>query len=160
MRWKGILLTSGLLVIALIVVVLLSLRFLPETELIRRGVQDKLTELTGRQIVIGSIRFTTSFSNLITLNLDRIVVMSHDGGKVASVDRLILAPSLKGLLRGELSIKWATVKGLRAGFERHRGRRSQRSIRECDRSRDFASHNRNETPRGHKSPCEGGIEHE
>jgi len=118
MLWKRILLTSGLLIIALMAAVLLSLRFLPETELIRKGVQDKLTELTGRQIVIGSIKFTSSFSNLITLNLDRIVVMSHDGGEVASVDRLILAPSLKGLLNRELSIKSATVTGLRARFER------------------------------------------
>ncbi len=118
MRWKRILLTSGLLIIVLMAAVLLCLRFLPETELIRRGVQDKLTELTGRQIVVGSIRFTSSLSNLITLNLDGIVVTSHDGGRIASVDRLILAPSLKGLLWGELSIKSATVKGLRAKFER------------------------------------------
>ncbi len=118
MSWKRILLTSGLLIIALMAVALLSLRFLPETELIRRGVQDKLAELTGRQIVIGSIKVTSSFPDLIVLHLDGIAVMSHDGRKIASVDRLILAPSLNGLLKRELSIKSATVTGLRARFER------------------------------------------
>jgi len=118
MNWRRILVILGALITLIVAALLLSARFLPQTELIRRSVQNELRELTGREITIDSIKFTGSFPDLITLDLQGIALVSHDGRKVASVDRLILSPSLLALLRREISIKSATINGLRATLER------------------------------------------
>ncbi len=118
MRLKRILLILALFVAITVAFCLFSLRFLPNTELIRGSVQEELIELTGRQIAIGSIKFTSSFSDIITLTLEKIVVVSPDGKKIASVEQLVLVPSLKELFKRELCIKSAIIDGLSATFER------------------------------------------
>ena len=118
MRWKRILLILASFLAITVAFCLFSLRFLPNTELVRGSVQEKLVELTGRQIAIGSIKFTGSISDIITLTLEKIVVVSPDGKKIASVEQLVLVPSLKELFKRELCIKSAIINGLWASFER------------------------------------------
>ena len=81
MRWKRILLILGSLVAIIVALCIIVIRFLPDTELIRGSVQEKLVELTSRRIVIGSIKFTGSISDVITLTLEKIAVISPDGKK-------------------------------------------------------------------------------
>jgi len=118
MRWKRILLILASFLAITVAFCLFSLSFLPNTELVRGSVQEKLIELTGRQIAIGSIKFTGSISDIITLTLEKIVVVSPDGKKIASVEQLVLVPSLKELFKRELCIKSAIIDGLWATFER------------------------------------------
>ncbi len=118
MRWKRILLILVSLVAITVALCIISIRFLPDTELVRGSVQEKLVELTGRRIVIGSIKFTGSISDVITLTLEKIAVISPDGKKVASANKLVLVPSLKELFKREFCIKSARIDGLWATFER------------------------------------------
>ncbi len=118
MRSKTLFLIFISIIILITIFYLAIFQLLPDSELIRLSVQDKLGQLTGKKILIGSLKLTSSISEVITLNLEKIALISDDGKEVASIEQLRLTPSLKELLNREICINSATVTGLRARVER------------------------------------------
>jgi hypothetical protein len=91
---------------------------LPGTDFVRNGVQDKLKEVTGQEVSLGSIQISGSFPSLISLTIQDVAVKSLDGKKVLSADSVALIPELAPLLKRELSVKSLTIRGLRTTMRR------------------------------------------
>ena len=97
---------------------MVSIRILPETDLIRSRVQDQLSSLTGQGVTLGPLKVSWSFPRLVSLNVEGISIASQDGKKLASADKLILIPSLARLLKKEVAVESMTILGLRASIRR------------------------------------------
>jgi hypothetical protein len=119
-HFRRILVVLLLLVAILVTAVVVCIRILPETDLIRNRVQDQLSSLTGQTVTLGSLKVSWSFPRLISLNVKGISIVSRDGKKLLSADRLILIPSLSHLLQKEVTVESVTIQGLRAAIRRAR----------------------------------------
>lgn len=117
-HFRRILIVLLLLVAFFVIAVVVSIRVLPETDLIRSRVQDQLSSLTGQGVTLGSMKVSWSFPRLISLNVEGISIASPDGKKLASADKLILIPSLARLLKKEVAVESMTIWGLRAAIRR------------------------------------------
>lgn len=86
---------------------------LPGTDFVRNGVQDKLREVTGQEVSLGSIEISGSFPSLISVTVKDVALSSSDGKKVLSADSVVLIPELAPLLQREVSVESVTIRGLR-----------------------------------------------
>ncbi len=115
-----------ILIIALVPVVLIAatlivaIRFLPESDLIRQNVQAKLGELTGQEVVLGSLKVTTSFPRLVHLTFEGVAVNSPRGKRILSADTIVLSPALMPLFKRQVSVESITVQGLRMSLDQIR----------------------------------------
>lgn len=91
--------------------------YLPETDLIRDGLREKLSRLTGREVSVGSLKVSFAFPALIHIKLKDITVASKNGEPLLSTQSAELSPSLLSLLKGRVDVESVTVIGLR-GFVR------------------------------------------
>jgi hypothetical protein len=96
---------------------ILAVRFLPDTDLVRSSVQDKLRAITGYDVVLGSLHVSTSFPRLIRLRVEGVSVNSPQGRTVISADNVVLSPSLISVFSREIRVEAVTVTGLRAVLE-------------------------------------------
>src|SRR5208283_1245693 len=103
-HFRRILIVLLLLAALFVTAVVVGIRFLPETDLIRSRVQDQLSTLTGQGVTLESLKVSWSFPRLISLNVEGISIASQDGKKLASADKLILIPSLALLLKKEVAV--------------------------------------------------------
>lgn len=92
-------------------------RYVPDTEIVRSGVQEKLRALTGHDVTIGTLRVSTAFPRLVHLRLEGISITSPQGKALVSADSLVLSPSLVSLFSGEVNVESATITGLRGTLE-------------------------------------------
>ncbi|MBI5569973.1 MAG: DUF748 domain-containing protein [Desulfomonile tiedjei] len=106
------------LVAVLAILAFFAVWFLSDTDLVKSAVTDKLRELTGQEIVVGSIKFTWGVPDLVGLKLEAIRATGTNGEQLASIDRLTLTPSLPALLHREILISSITIDGLRASVNR------------------------------------------
>jgi len=100
------------------IAIAVSIRVLPETDLIKSRVQDQLSNLIGQKVTLGSMKVSWSIPRLISLNVEGISIASREGTKLLSADRLILIPSLSLLFRKEIAVESITVQGLHATIRR------------------------------------------
>ncbi|MBI5251015.1 MAG: DUF748 domain-containing protein [Desulfomonile tiedjei] len=117
-RYKRVFMVFSGLIALLIVVALLALKFLPETEFIRINVQDHLRRITGQQVSVGSISVSPSYTGVLNLKVRGIAVASEQGKLLLSADELILSPEIIPFFRKEISVESVTVRGLRATVRR------------------------------------------
>jgi AsmA-like C-terminal region/AsmA family len=115
---RRILVVLLLLVAFFVTAVVVCIRVLPETDLIRSRVQDQLSNLTGQTVTLGSLKISWSFPRLISLNVKGLSIASRDGKKLVSADRLIIIPSLALLLKKEVVVESVTIQGMRAAIRR------------------------------------------
>lgn len=111
----------GILAIVAVLIlgsVVLAVRFLPDTEIVRSSVQEKLREVTGQDVAIGALHVSTSFPRLVHLRLEDISVNSPQGKQLMSADSIVLSPSLFALFHREIAVESATITGLRVALER------------------------------------------
>ncbi|MBI4966450.1 MAG: DUF748 domain-containing protein [Desulfomonile tiedjei] len=107
-----------LVLIALIAATaLVAVRFLPESDLIRNNVQEKLGALIGHEVVLGALKISASFPSLIHLSFEGISVNSPRGKRILSADKVVLSPALRPLLNREVSVESITVQGLRLSVD-------------------------------------------
>jgi len=111
----GILAVLALLILGSLV---LAIRFLPDTEIVRSSVQEKLRDMTGQDVAIGALRVSTSFPRLVHLRLEDISITSPQGKSLISADSIVLSPSVFALFHREIAVESATITGLRAALER------------------------------------------
>ncbi len=105
------------LVVMLIVVasaVALLFVYLPETDLIRDGLCEKLKTLTGHEVTVGSLKLSFSFPAFVNIKLSNISVASAKGEPLLLTNSAELSPSLLSLVRGHVEVESVTVNGLRA----------------------------------------------
>ncbi len=121
-RIRKLILIVLALVCLLAAVVVVAVRFLPETDLIRHNIEERLRAATGRPVSLGALKVSVSFPRLINLSVEGISVPSEDGKSFIAADRVILTPSLTSLLRREICIESLTVQGLRASIRRTRSK--------------------------------------
>ncbi len=117
-HFRRVLIVFLLLMALFLTAVVVSIRILPETDLIRSRVQDQLSSLTGQGVTLGPLKVSWSFPRLVSLNVEGISIASQDGKKLASADKLILIPSLARLLKKEVAVESMTILGLRASIRR------------------------------------------
>jgi uncharacterized protein YhdP len=117
-RFKRLLVICSVLIALLIVIALLALRFLPETEFIRSSVQEQLRRITGQQVSVGSISVSPSYTGALNLRVRGIAVASAQGKLLLSADELILSPEMLPFFRKEISIESITIQGLRTTVRR------------------------------------------
>ncbi len=117
-HFRRILVILLLLMALVVTAVAVSIRVLPETDLIRSRVQDQLSSLTGQGVTLESLKISWSFPRLISLKVEGISIVSQDGKKLASAERLVLIPSLALLLKKEVVVESMTIQGLRAAIRR------------------------------------------
>lgn len=108
-RYKKILLAGALVLALVAVAVVAALRFLPETDLIRNTLRDRLSASTGHNVSLGALKVSLSFPHLLSLTLEGISVSSHEGKRLVLADRVSLAPSLASLFGSQLVIESITV---------------------------------------------------
>lgn len=96
----------------------LAIFLLPETDLVRTNVQDQLTQLSGQKVSIGSIKVSLAFPKLAHLNLEGISVQTPEGAELFAADRIVLSPSLGGLLTRRLDIESVVVERFRTSIVR------------------------------------------
>ena len=117
-RMKRILLIGICLLVALAAALAAIVLLLPESDLLRAGVQEKLRDSTGREVTLGSLRVSVSFPSVITLTVEGISVPSQRGKSLLSADRLTLVPSLASLFGDAIAIESITVQGMRLSVRR------------------------------------------
>jgi hypothetical protein len=99
-------------------IVVVAVIVLPETELVRNGLQEKLHQITGQDVRLGSIKMSGSFPKLVSLTVKDVVVTSPDGQRLLLADKVILTPELAALLKREISVESITIKGLHTSTRR------------------------------------------
>jgi hypothetical protein len=105
------------LVVMLIVVasaIALLFVYLPETDLIRDGLCEKLKTLTGHEVTVGSLKLSFSFPAFVNIKLSNISVASAKGEPLLQTTSAELSPSLLSLVGGHIDVESVTVNGLRA----------------------------------------------
>jgi len=120
-RMKRLLFLGAILLVAVAAALTAILLLLPESDLIRSSVQQKLRESTGRDVSLGSLKLSLSFPSVITLTVEGISVPSQRGKSLLSADRLTLVPSLSSLFGEAITIKSMTVQGMRLSVRRSPG---------------------------------------
>ncbi len=111
-----ILLIVGLAVLAGALVI--TARYLPETELVRTNVEDYLKEATGKNVRLGHMEVSASFPNLVRITVNGATMTDAHQKKLLSAEKVELIPSLGSLLRREFSVESVIVKDLRMNISR------------------------------------------
>jgi len=117
-RWKKLAIVAAVMVAIWAAGTSVVLLILPETELIRNRIEQRLRESTGSNVNLGAIKVSLAFPSIIKLNVEGITVPNRQGKSFLSVDRLTLVPSLFSLLTREVSIETIAVIGLRGTIRR------------------------------------------
>jgi hypothetical protein len=119
MKWFKFILIGLLLVVCVVIAgVAVSIRYLPETDLIKNAVTNQLRGLTGNEVGIASIKATPSFPDVVSFQATGITVTSREGKELLSIDRLTLTPSLSPLLNREIAVKSVVIEGVRTTVTR------------------------------------------
>jgi hypothetical protein len=105
---------AGLLVVALAIALLLA----PESDLIRRKVEDQLKGALGQDVSLGSVKMSASFPSLLHIAVDRISVKDAQGIETLAAEKISLSPAIFPLFRGRLSIDSIRIVGLRTSVVR------------------------------------------
>jgi hypothetical protein len=111
-----------LLVLVLIVVVaaFVAVRFLPDSELIRKTLEAELQSATGGKVSLQSAGIYLTFPGPVVLTLKGLTIRTTAERKLVSIRRVDLVPDLYDLVRRRLSIKSITVYGLHSSVVRDR----------------------------------------
>ena len=111
-----------LLVLLLIVVVaaFIAVRFLPDSELIRKTLEAELQSATGGKVSLQSAGIYLTFPGPVVLTLKGLTIRTTAERKLVSIRRVDLVPDLYDLVRRRLSIKSITVYGLSSSIVRDR----------------------------------------
>jgi hypothetical protein len=117
-RIRKLLLAVLALICLLVAVVVVAIRFVPETDIIRHNIEERLHASTGRPVSLGGLKVSVSFPKLINICIEGISVPSEDGKSFIAADRVLLTPSLTSLVKREISIESLTIEGLRATVRR------------------------------------------
>lgn len=105
------------IVVMLIVVasaIALLFVYLPETDLIRDGLSEKLKTLTGHEVTVGALKLTFSFPAFVNIKLSNISVASANGEPLLQATGAELSPALLPLVRGHIDVESVTLDGVRA----------------------------------------------
>jgi hypothetical protein len=119
-RYQKILVAVAVAVAIVVIAVIVALRFLPETDLIRDSLRDRLSAMTGHDVRLGALNVSLSFPHMVNLTLEGISISSKEGKRLLSADRLALSPSLDSIFSGQVLIQSVTVKGARLFVRRSR----------------------------------------
>jgi len=117
-RLKKIAIVVLLLTIVALAVGWIVLRILPETDLVRDAVQDRLRTITGRNVNLGALHVDFAFPALVRFTLEGISVPTEDGKPLLVADRLAFSPALSSLLRREVSIESITIEGFKVSLHK------------------------------------------
>lgn len=85
---------------------------LPHTDILKQSIEAALEKATNQKVSLGNVHLTHSFSRLIDVTLEDLVITSADGNTLASVRRVNLQPALMSLLRLHVTISAITMEGL------------------------------------------------
>ncbi|MDQ7781344.1 MAG: DUF748 domain-containing protein [Desulfomonilaceae bacterium] len=111
-HYKKILTVITVLVLTAAIGVIVAVRFLPETDLIRNGLRDKLSALTGHNVRLGALKVSLSFPGLLNLTLEGVSVSSKEGKSLLEAGTVAFSPSLISLFSREVSIESVEVRRL------------------------------------------------
>ena len=116
LRTIGVLLIAvvALLAIAAALVALL----LPETDLLRKNVEEQLTKLTGQDVALGGLKLSWTFPKLVHISLENVSVRTKDGEQLLAADKVTCSPALLSLIQGKVIIESISLEGFRAQIRR------------------------------------------
>ncbi|HMK36592.1 MAG TPA: DUF748 domain-containing protein [Desulfomonilaceae bacterium] len=104
--------------VLLIGLAIFAVLVLPETDLVRTEVQNKLRDLTGQEVILGSIKISGSFPRLISVTVHDVSVVSRSGQRLLSAQSVVLSPEFAPLLKREISVDSVAIQGLRTSVRR------------------------------------------
>ncbi len=117
-HYKKILAVIAAALILAVIAVIAAVRFLPETDLIRNSLRDRLSALTGQNVRLGALKVSMSLPSLINLTLEGVSVSSKEGKSLLQAGTIELSPSLTSLFSRQISIESVTIRRLRIVIRR------------------------------------------
>ncbi len=91
---------------------------LPETDLLRKNVEEQLTSLTGQDVRLGSLKLSWTFPRLLHISLKDVSIRTKDGEQLLAAERVICSPALISLVQGKVSIESISLERFRAQVRR------------------------------------------
>lgn len=104
-RSKKLLLGAPAVCIVILVGLLLTVRFLPESDFVRQTIESKIGEVTGRQVSLGKVEIRIGFPSLINVVVDNIFVSNNNGQNLFSVGEIRLNLGFWSILTGNPAIE-------------------------------------------------------
>ena len=104
-RSKKLMLGAPAVCIVILVGLLLTVRFLPESDFVRQTIESKIGEVTGRQVSLGKVEIRIGFPSLINVVVDNIFVSDNNGQNLFSVGEIRLNLGFWSILTGNPAIE-------------------------------------------------------
>ncbi len=117
-HYKKILLVTAAVLVPVVIAVIAAVRFLPETDLIRNSLRDKLSELTGHNVRLGALKVTMSFPSVLNLTLEGVSVSSREGKSLLQAGTVAFSPSLASMFSRQILIESVVIRRLKVVVRR------------------------------------------
>lgn len=134
-HYRKILAIIAVLLVTAVVAAIVAVRFLPETDLIRHSLRDRLSELSGHNVRLGALRVSMAFPNVLSLTLEGVSVSTRDGKSLLHAGRIEFSPSLTSLFSRQVSIESVVIRRLRVVVRRAQDGRVENPFVSESRSR-------------------------
>lgn len=119
-RMRKIVFLCLILVVIVITGISALVILLPDSDLVRVRAEKELSDITGQEVTIGSLKISPSLTGIIHMTAKEVSVKGVNNERLFSAEQVTFAPAIRPLLNKEISVDTITVSGFRVTLWRNK----------------------------------------